>query len=774
MEARGVRVAFWFCAGLSAAVFAAVLCLGVSLLLPLGIGLLISALLLLRSKKRLLRIAALALSGAALGFAVSYIQLSLTLLPSERLAGQTLEVRCRVTEVPQHYENSQRLTVRLLGENVPAVRCQLTIYDTELSLAPGDELAGTFRFSSARIRYGEESDTLTGRGVFLRASTREDVKLCGRWKYARLYAPLLLREQMLSLCKRAFPADAVPFQQALLLGDKRELYDDHTLHNDLTRAGLMHVAAVSGLHVSFLVGFLGLLLSNKRLLALLASVFLLLFAALTGFSPSVCRAVFMQLALLFAPLVHREADPPTSLALALAVLLCVNPCSAGSVSLQLSFAATAGILLCASPLLERLSAGLPRRGALGALLRTMLSALATSLAALVFSLPLMVWHFGSVSVVAPLTNALCLGLISFLFVGGFAAVCTTAFLPGLGQMLGGLLAWGDRFVFHIAHELSALPFAAVYTVNPAYLAWVILSYAFFALAFLLGRRKKKPMSLLRPLSISLLCLCLCLYSVEQERKREGMAVSVIDVGQGACCLLERGDAAVMIDCGGSNTLDDAGERAAVYALSRGRTGLSALVLTHLHWDHVNGVEKLLSMISVQKLYLPGRQDTEEEAGVLAAAEKYGVETVFVEREILLSAEGLELRLSPPPPYELDEPAMIAQASCGAFDVLITGDADAFLERRWQQLTGAKEIELLLVGHHGSKSSTCAELLDAIRPRCAVISVGYNSYGHPTREVLERLESRNIVTYRTDMNGTVRLRGEENGSIHEEKCRTRQR
>ena len=771
MQQKGIRLAFWFCCGFSAAVFLSILALETGRILYFMFAVLPVGLVLLTGKNRTARILSLFLLGAALGFGISYTRLSATLLPSEALSGQEREVMCRVVEMPVHYEENDSVVVLLCGEDTPRVRCRISIYYPAFP-EPGDELRCTLRFSSARIRYGEESDSLTAKGIFLRGTVLGEIEKIGRWKYSWLYKPLYWKKQLLRLCSALFPADTAAFHKALLTGDKTELYRDLALHTALSRSGLMHVVAVSGMHVSFLVGFLYLLLPNKRLLAVAASPFLLLFAALTGFTPSVCRAVFMQLVLLLAPLVKREADSPTSLALAMALLLCINPCSAGSVSLQLSFACTAGILLCADSLLGRFTALLPKKGLLRKLLYAPISAIATSFAAMLLVLPLTAIHFGSVSLVSPLTNALCLWLISFLFVGGFVTLGLGAAFPTVGKWAGTVMGWGDRFVFFVAKKLSALPFAAVYTENRLYLWWMLLSYGLLAFFFLKGKREKKETQLLRPLALSLLCLCFVLGYVRAQRQKPGLTVSVIDVGQGSCTLLEQGNAAVMIDCGGTNTLSDAGDTAAAYTLSRGRSELSALILTHLHRDHANGVEKLLSMVRVHKLYLPRNQNAESERAILAAAESHGTEVHYVDEELLLETEELRLRLSPPPEYEEDEPGLFILASYGEFDTLITGDANAFLERRYLQLTACEDVELLLVGHHGSAGATDEKLLDAIKPSAAVISVGYNSYGHPTEKTLNRLESRGIEVYRTDLDGTVRLTGEKDGSINQEKPRQR--
>lgn len=766
---RGIRTLFWLSAGFAAGVYTAVLSMKLPFLpLLAGIAAAIGGLCGFFRDYRL-RILSLSLLGAAAGLLLSYTQLSFTLLPAENLSGETLEVECRVIELPRVYESSTSVEVRLCGENVPHVRCRLTLYGQELPEI-GDELSATVRFSSARFRYGEESDTLTARGIFLRGTVKGEAVKTGVWKYSRLYAPRLLLRRIAERCTELFPEDVSAFHLALLTGEKQALYGDADLYNDLSRAGLMHISAVSGMHVSFLVGFLALLIPARRALSLVTLPFLLLFAALTGFTPSVCRAAFMQFILLLAPLVHREEDSLTSLGSALALLLCINPCSALSISLQLSFGAAAGILLFAPGLRQRMLAGLPERGIAGALCRTVCSILSASLGAMTFTLPLTALHFGLISLVSPLSNALCLWIVSLLFVGGYLTLGLGALSLPLGKAAGSVLAFGDRFVFAVARTLSALPGAAVYTENRLYLWWLLLAYVLLLTALLVSRLRKKEPPLLRVGSAVILTLCLCVGLQGLQRREPGLSVSVIDVGQGACTLLERGDAAVMVDCGSINTLDNAGDRAADYALSRGRRELSALILTHLHRDHCDGVGQLLSQLRVHRLYLPRGQEPAEEAEILALAERYGTEAVFVDDELCLSGEGLRLRLNAPPTFGDREAGLFVLGSCGEFDVLITGDADASMERRYVQLSPPGDIEILLVGHHGSSGSTAERFLDAVQADAAVISVGYNTYGHPTAATLERLAARNISVYRTDENGTVRIRGEENGSFQIEKHR----
>jgi competence protein ComEC len=235
-------------------------------------------------------------------------------------------------------------------------------------------------------------------------------------------------------------------------------------------------------------------------------------------------------------------------------------------------------------------------------------------------------------------------------------------------------------------------------------------------------------------------------------------VTVLDVGQGSCAALLSGEGTCLVDCGGSG-MDDAGDVAADYFASQGVDRLDLLVLTHFDSDHINGVEELFYRMDVEKLAVP---DVETEYGqreqVLALAEKEGAQVLFI-TEITEFSMGETGTLTVYPPLARgasNEQGLFVLCSAAGFEALITGDADAAVEKLLVKSYDIPDIDLLVVGHHGSAGSTCEELLDGVTPEVAVISVGYNSYGHPREEVQERLEERDISIYRTDTMGSVSI------------------
>ena len=181
-----------------------------------------------------------------------------------------------------------------------------------------------------------------------------------------------------------------------------------------------------------------------------------------------------------------------------------------------------------------------------------------------------------------------------------------------------------------------------------------------------------------------------------------------------------------------------------------------MALTHYHADHANGLALLLARVGVDTLYLPDiAEEDGEKSEVLALSERYGVEVRYVTEETQTAVGEASLTLYPPVgeggEHEL---GLTILCSAGDFDTLITGDMDSRTERVLVSSYPLPDIEVLLDGHHGSRYSTSEELLETVTPEVGVVSVGSNSYGHPTRDALLRLTDAGVTVYRTDLQGNI--------------------
>jgi competence protein ComEC len=189
--------------------------------------------------------------------------------------------------------------------------------------------------------------------------------------------------------------------------------------------------------------------------------------------------------------------------------------------------------------------------------------------------------------------------------------------------------------------------------------------------------------------------------------------------------------------------------------------VDTLVLSHLHEDHANGVPMLLELVPVRQIILSPDADYDEELlpEIERAALTHGTDLVRLQNDSTFREGNVSVQLfSPPDTGGENERCIISLVSVGSFDMLFTGDSPQWAERELMEKHALPDTELLIVGHHGSDTATAADFLDAIRAEQAVISVGRNnSYGHPSRQVLARLQSRGMEIYRTDRNGTIEVR-----------------
>lgn len=611
-------------------------------------------------------------------------------------------------------------------------------------VSPGDTVEGDFRLSLTTDEGENPSSYYPGKGVFLRAYQKGEItRRAGERNLSNL--PARLRHHIGLVLDRYLSGDCAAFARALLLGDTSKL--SYALDTRLKVTGIRHVAAVSGLHISIFFAIVCTMTFRKRYLtAVFGLPLLLLFAAVAGFTPSVNRACIMCGLMVLAQLFSREYDGPTALAFSALVLLVQNPYVISSVSFQLSVASVAGIFAAAPGIQGYFARFLPKgKSRKSRFLQAVASGVSVSLSSQVFTLPLCAYYFGAVSLVGILTNLLVLWIIGPIFWGLIVLCLCGSFSPWLAGIVGFLVSVPIRYVLLVVRLLAACPLAAVYTKSPYIVAWLVLVYLLLGLFLLAGKR--------RPVLYACCCtlgLCAALIAAWWEPLTADVSFTMLDVGQGQCLLLRSGSQVYVVDCGGDSDTKTA-DIAAETLLSRGFSHVDGLILTHLDRDHAGAAENFLSRIQTGFVILP---NTAETLKVPA-----GTKSVYASQELSIGGEKGILRIFPPV-YAADHNEM---SLCVLFDtekcdILITGDRNGFGERSLLRNADIPEADILVAGHHGAKSSTCQDLLEAVRPEIVCISAGEgNPYGHPAPELLKRLTDFGCAVYRTDQNGTITIR-----------------
>jgi competence protein ComEC len=542
--------------------------------------------------------------------------------------------------------------------------------------------------------------------------------------------------------------------EGLLIGERRQL--PPTLLADFRRAGVYHVLAISGFNVALVAGSAFLLFRLVRLPAPLAAglalATLVAFAAVVGGQPSVLRATVMGGLFLAAGLLGRESRVWNSLAAALLALLLLDPGSLAEPGLQLSFAATAGLLHLGPWIRLHFPRWCPS---------SIASVLAVSAGAQLGVTPVMLLQFGQLSPLGVIANLLVVPLAGVLTTGGVltlavAAVCEPVARP-LFQSLWLLLV----LLRLVVRACAALPGAIVYVPPPPALALAALALALIGLPWVRGRGGA--------LGTAALVVGAGLASLAAARP-DGLAhLLVLDVGEGEAILVEapNGEALLVDTGGGGPGRGDRGERVVVPVLRRlGVRRLMALALTDGAPDHVGGLAGLVDGIPIDEVWIAAGA---ENAPWLEPVVTSGIPRRILTRDDQLRVGSLLVTVLHPgaitPPRESEaggrrgEEPLLLRVDWGLFGAVLAtgpGPAEAATLRAGLPL----EATVLKVSGNGSRRGTAPEFLAAVSPRLAVIPVGArNPFGHPAPAVLTRLGAAGATVYRTDRDGAVDIRSD---------------
>lgn len=752
-----MRKLCWWAIPCSGAIFTAIYLLPESFLFPAGGLCLLGALfsLLFRDKTRL-KVALTAL-GLAAGFLWTGCYGLLLRAPAHALADKPAAVyTLTVADFPAETSRGAVFPARLHIEGAIDPKVQIYAEADALELRPGDAVSLSLSLARSDRARGNSVDYYQSKGIYLLGYARDGFTLLRRPERPPITTwPQYTAKALKTSLLRSVPDDVSGMVIALITGDKSLL--PAGMYAAFRRAGLAHVVAVSGMHISFLAGLMAFFLGrHRKFVTALTLAVIFFFAALAGNSPSALRAAFMSGAVSLAPMVKREDDKPTTLSAVLVLLLLPCPYAAASVSLQLSFAAMVGIYLISQPLNERWTERIPKWDKpLGKLIRRGLfvcsATLSVTFGALLFTMPLTAFHFHSVSLMGPLSNLFTLWAASAAFLGGLFTALMGLISPGAAAWMGWLAAWPARWMILVAKSISRLPFASLGLQSGYMLLWFCVAYA-IVLLWVAAAPRIRPIV---PVAALLSCLFPALLVSAWPALSGTLTITALDVGQGASTLFCSKGHSVLVDCGG-NSADDPGDVAADRLQALGTSRLDALILTHFHTDHSGGVPELLERLDVATLIVPSlAEDDPYRDELLSLAAQYGCKVIFLADDTIFQFGDATFTLyAPLGGGGENEEGLSVLCTDRSFDALITGDMNSVVERRLVKYYTLPDIELLFVGHHGSRSSTSEDLLLAAAPETAVISCGYNAYGHPAPETLERLGAAGCGIYRTDLMGSV--------------------
>jgi len=560
-------------------------------------------------------------------------------------------------------------------------------------------------------------------------------------------SPLFLVRDKIASRIRTLYGSRAGLVEAVVLGRREDI--DKSIREGFARSGLAHLLAISGLHVGVLGGWCVLLArivgARRRAWAWGVGIVWLYVASLGFPAPATRAACFLSI--VGAAKVRQRHPPPGAvLAVALLVVMTIDPTAASSAGAWLSAAAVWGT-----------------RSGIEALGKFRL--LGASLGATIATAPITAFAFGSVAPIGILANLAAVPLAGVAVPGLF-----------LSLFVGDIVAGGTGFVFAVLERVAMLG-ARLPGGNVVGTPGVQFALPWFALCcFAAWLQSSKPKWVLvrrRILGVSALACwaAVALAFTTHPDRSDDLLFYFLSVGQGDAIAIRTPRGEWVVVDGGPRTVGfDAGRAVVLPFLRRnGVTRLSTVVVTHGDSDHLGGIPAVVQELEPRLVLDPGQPIGTDlyldylrsldmagsEWRAARAGDSFVVDSVRFE-VLHPSRDWISREVSP------NENSVVLRVTYRCFKVLLTGDIGRPAESILQEIVG--EADLLKVAHHGSAGSTDESWLDAVRPRMAVISVGRNRFGHPAPEVLRRLESAAVAVFRTDIGGTVTIRS--NGSYFE--------
>jgi competence protein ComEC len=590
-----------------------------------------------------------------------------------------------------------------------------------------------------------------------------------------------LRNSLSQTLAQVLPEPQASLAQGILLGIRYNIPAE--VKADFVSTGTAHLLAISGLHLSILAGILlsiGIWLFGKRryIYIWLALGIIWLYALLTGMQTPVIRGAIMASLFLAAELLGRQRTAITSLAFAAAIMVGISPQILWDASFQLSFLSMAGLIFLAPPLMNlgrrAVNRAIGEEGIGVSLASIVTDSLGVTLAATIAVWPLIAHYFGIVSLSSPLANLLALPAMPGIIVTGALAGLIGLFALPVAQVIGWLAWLFTSYMLLVVTGFASLPLSSI-KISSLGTPAIVVYYSALALAlWLVSQRKKLGAVVEKSLDLTarmpkryvippLLVLAVLASVAAASMPDDRLHVSFLNVGEGDAILLQKGSQQVLVDGGPSPQELGTGLGAQMPFWDR---TIELVILTHPHADHIAGLVDVLQRYKVGRVlytYFENYESPLYEEWVDLIKEKDIKYTIAQAGQELDLGDGVKIQvLNPQTPLltgtesDIDNNGVVLHITMGRASFLLT--ADIGWETEFELINRRTDLvsTVLKVAHHGSETSSTLSFLAAVAPEVAVISVGENSYGHPSPEVLARLEQRlgaeNI--FRTDERGAI--------------------
>lgn len=540
----------------------------------------------------------------------------------------------------------------------------------------------------------------------------------------------------------------------ILLGDKDGL--DIDVYKTFKRVGIVHILAVSGLHVGILYMFLNKLLKGFPLGArtfIILAIFYF-YVIITGCASSVLRATLMATILICAPLLNRRYDSLSTISTVALLLLIINPMVFINVGFQFSFIATLFIILLYKKILIKLTFMPEFLGRI----------FAVFMAAQIGMIPVVAYHFNYISLGALIVNIPIVIIVSLIVQLGLIMIMLGFISLPFAAILGHIVFYLIKIVTLLSKCIASMYFCTIEVISPS-IFFICIYYILFLLFMFdenktYGKYFSKKQGIVITISVYMIITFL-VYIIPNK-----LEITFVDVGQGDCIYIQTPKGKnILIDGGGSHQkTKDVGEDIVVpYLRKNGISKIDLMILSHIHRDHIGGLLCVLDHLKVNTLmigteyYQSEDLDSMKEKCINQKTKICHVkkdDTINIDEHIYIKILHPSKQLITGTRDDTNNNCLVALMVYKDKHILFTGDIEEEAEREILKNYKNLSVDVLKVAHHGSRFSSTDNFIKSIKPKIGIVQVGKNNFGHPDKEVLNRFKNNGTYLFRNDKNGAV--------------------
>lgn len=587
-----------------------------------------------------------------------------------------------------------------------------------------------------------------------------------------------IRNYIVNTTNKLLPQQTSNLLAGILIGDKSEIAED--IIQNFKTSNLSHMLSVSGAHTSYIILGITFILSknkiSKKWIYVLTIFSLILFMFITNFTASVTRACFMSIIILGANLLYRKPDIWSSISISLLIILVINPFAINEIGLQLSYLGTIGIIIFnknVENLLDRIRIN-----------NKISKLLSVTISAQIMIMPIMVYKFNTISLTFFISNVLASPFLGINIILGFITIFVSLISFSLAKFFAILLNFSLEILIFISEFTAKLPLSSiliktpyVFTIILIYCIVLILNYMYSTYNSKINLRLFQKQILKRInkrnikkalLTITSIIIISNIFSFCYSLIPKDLKIHFIDVGQGdSCLIITPNNKKILIDGGEGEP-----EVLLSYLLDRRIKTIDYILISHFDSDHCNGLIEVIENLNVKNILISKQAYfCDEYKNIANIINLKKIKVTFVKQGDKLNIDkNVELNIFYPPEKleygDLNNNSIVTKLTYNSFSILFTGDIENSEENLFNKFkNGELESDVLKVAHHGSKTSSTKEFLEAVNPKIALIGVGENNtFGHPNAQVIQRLEDINCKIYRTDKMGEIEIRINKKGKM----------